>query len=121
MPVVRGEIYFVNLDPVHGKEMDGNKARPVVVLSINFINNKRLVVTVVPGTTAGNKPRHFRNVVSVPPTPGNGLSVGTIFQCHQIRTIDHGRFTSPPVGRISSQHLWQIEDAVKYRLGLFDR
>jgi mRNA-degrading endonuclease toxin of MazEF toxin-antitoxin module len=67
MPVQRGEIYYVYLDPVFGREMGGYKTRPVAVLSIHDINSKPLVVAVVPGTTAAGKPSHFRNIVSYPP------------------------------------------------------
>jgi mRNA interferase MazF len=118
MSVERGEVYYVSLDPVFGREMGGNKTRPVAVLSINDINRKPLVVTIVPGTSAGSKPVHFRNVVLVIPTPTNGLTVSTIFQCHQIRAIDHGRFTSRAVGRLSSEDLGLLEEAAKFSLGL---
>src|SRR5438552_12930014 len=103
MPVERGEIYFVYLDPVFGREIGGYKTRPVAVLSINDINRKPLVVTVVPGTTAIGKPSHFRNLVVIPPSSTNGLSAETIFECHQLRAIDHGRFTSRVVGRLRSE------------------
>lgn len=118
MPVERGEIYYVYLDPVFGREQGGYKTRPVAVLSINDINNKPLVVTVVPGTTAGDKPVHFRNMAVVPPTETNGLAVATIFECHQLRALDKGRFTSRPIGRLSPQHLQLIEDAARFSLGL---
>ena len=44
MPVQRGEIYFVNLNPVQGREQAGE--RPVLVLSVDAINRLPLVVTV---------------------------------------------------------------------------
>ena len=48
MPIHRGEIYFLNLNPVHGREQAGD--RPVLVLSIDAINRLPLVVTVVVAT-----------------------------------------------------------------------
>jgi mRNA interferase MazF len=45
MKIERGQIYFVNLNPIQGKEQAGT--RPVLVLSINDLP---LVVTVVVGT-----------------------------------------------------------------------
>jgi len=48
MAVHRGEIYFVNLNPVKGREQAGQ--RPVLVLSVDDINKLPLVVTVVVGT-----------------------------------------------------------------------
>jgi mRNA interferase MazF len=119
MPVMRGEIYFVSLDPVVGREIGGNKTRPVAVLSINDINNKPLVVTVVPGTSAAGKPAHYKNVAVIPPTPENGLRTETIFQCHQLRAIDKTRLASRPIGRLSARHLQEIEEATRFSLGLF--
>jgi len=118
MPIKRGHIYFVQLDPVVGKEMGGSKRRPVLVLSINDINQMPLVVTVVPGTKAAGKPSAFRNVATVLPTPTNGLSVDTNFQCHQIRAIDHSRFSPRPTGWLSAEDIARIEEAVKFSLGL---
>ncbi len=43
MAIERGEIYFVNLNPVKGREQAGQ--RPVLVLSINAIDQLPLVVT----------------------------------------------------------------------------
>ncbi|MFM6058399.1 MAG: type II toxin-antitoxin system PemK/MazF family toxin, partial [Microcystis aeruginosa] len=45
MTIARGEIYFVNLNPIQGKEQAGT--RPVLVLSIDVINQLPLVVMVV--------------------------------------------------------------------------
>src|SRR5438874_12820230 len=103
MPIYRGEIYFVELGPVRGREMNAGKTRPVVVLSINFLNNLPLVVVVVPGTSRKPGKRiDYKNVVLVPATSGNGLNSETVFLCHQIRALDHDRFKYPPVGRLSA-------------------
>ena len=116
----RGEVYYVDLDPSIGREIGGglHKPRPVVVLSINDINDKPLVVSVVPGTSAGEKLQHYRNIAVIPPTTGNGLKRETIFQGHQMRAVDHTRFTSGAIGRLSNQHLIEVEEAVRYSLGL---
>lgn len=119
MAIQRGEIYFVSLDPAMGREAGGGKRRPVVVLSINDINVKPLVVTIIPGTSAKSLPRAFRNIVRVEPTSTNGLSRTTLFECHQIRAIDHGRFADPPIGVLGVAEMEQVADAVKYNLGLF--
>ncbi|HOX39625.1 MAG TPA: type II toxin-antitoxin system PemK/MazF family toxin [Candidatus Brocadiia bacterium] len=51
----RGEIYYVCLDPVFGREIGGFKLRPVVVVSINDINDDTRLAVVIPGTDAANK------------------------------------------------------------------
>jgi len=58
MAIQRGEIYFVNLNPVEGREQAGN--RPVLVLSRDAINRLPLVVTVVVGTKGANISRDYR-------------------------------------------------------------
>jgi mRNA interferase MazF len=52
MPIQRGDVYYVNLNPVEGREQAGQ--RPVLVLSIDAINRLPLVVTVVVGTQGEN-------------------------------------------------------------------
>jgi len=56
MPIRRGEIYLVNLNPVQGREQAG--LRPVLVLSADSINRLPLVVSVVVGTKGENVVRH---------------------------------------------------------------
>jgi len=45
MAIQRGEIYFVDLDPVQGREQAGR--RPVLVLSVDAINQLPLVVALL--------------------------------------------------------------------------
>ncbi len=117
MAILRGDIYFVELGPTRGKEID-LKRRPVLVLSINDINWKPLVVTVIPGGTRSPGKRIFRHEVKVEPTLANGLKQPTIFQCFQMKALDHSRFESPRVGIISAEDLRQIEETVRLCLGL---
>lgn len=78
MRIFRGDIFFVDLSPTIGREIDGGKVRPVAVLSINFLNHKGLVVSVVPGTSVPPK-KDFRNVVMVRPEEHTRLKMATWF------------------------------------------
>jgi len=90
----------------------------VLVLSINSINTKPLVVTVVPGgTRSPDKPRYVTEV-EVQPSQENGLPQPTIFQCIQIKALDHGRFDTAAVGTIAANDLQRVEQTVKLCLGL---
>jgi mRNA interferase MazF len=60
--IQRGEIYFVNLSPVQGREQAGQ--RPVLVLSIDDIKLP-LVSTIVVGTKGANVPRDYPTNVRV--------------------------------------------------------
>lgn len=117
MPILRGEIYFVELGPTRGKELD-DKRRPCVVLSTNIINQKPLVVTIIPGTTYKAGKPVFKNQVRVEPSSENGLQYATLFDCMQIKALDHDRFHSNPVGVLSPDCFSQVENAVKLCLGL---
>ena len=93
MALQRGEIYFVDLNPVQGREQAGS--RPVLVLSIEAINRLPLVVTVVVGTKGANVTRDYPTNVRVSPQE-SGLPMETVFLCFQIRSIPAGFLINPP-------------------------
>src|SRR5437660_8321700 len=97
MPIQRGDIYFVNLNPVQGREQAGQ--RPVLVLSIDAINRLPLVVTVVIGTKGDNVPRDYPTNVRVS-RAASGLPMETVFLCFQIRSLDASRFPATPAGKL---------------------
>ena len=113
--IKRGEIYFVNLNPVKGREQSGQ--RPVLVLSIDSINKLPLVVTVVIRTKGANIPRDFPTNVRIS-AKESGLPMETVFLCFQIRSIDPNRFPKQATGEISKLNLEKIENAVRHCLGL---
>jgi mRNA interferase MazF len=115
MAVQRGEIYFVDLNPVQGREQAGR--RPVLVLSADAINRLPLVVTVVVGTKGENLPRDYPTNVRVA-VAESGLPMETVFLCFQLRSLDPKRFLGPPAGRLSGAVLEQVEAAVRRCLGL---
>jgi mRNA interferase MazF len=115
MPVERGEIYFVDLNPVKGREQSGR--RPVLVISANAINRLPLVVTVVVGTSGENVARDYPSNVRIPGRE-SGLPMETVFLCFQLRSLDPSRFTGPPAGQLSNAVLERIEASIRRCLGL---
>jgi len=115
MAIQRGEVYLVNLNPVQGREQAG--LRPVLVLSADTINRLPLVVSVVVGTKGENVTRDYPSNVRVSPAE-SGLPMETVFLCFQLRSLDPGRFTGPPAGKISGTTLEKVESAVRHCLGL---
>ena len=113
--IQRGEIYFVDLNPVKGREQSGR--RPVLVLSVDAINKLPLVMTVIVGTKGENVPRDYPTNVRVSARE-SGLSLETVFLCFQIRSIDPNRFSAQPAGMISNETLEKIENAVRRCPGL---
>jgi mRNA interferase MazF len=116
MPILRGEVYFVQLGPTVGRELD-SKRRPVVVISKDALNSKPLVVIVVPGGTWNGRRVHENEAV-IDPSDANGLSNPTVFQCHQMRAIDHSRFDRPAVGVLTHDDLDLIEKAIRFCLDI---
>ncbi len=115
MPIQRGDIYFVNLNPVQGREQAGQ--RPVLVLSVDAINRLPLVVTVVVGTKGENISRDYPTNVRLSRAE-SGLPMETVFLGFQVRSLDPKRFSSLPAGRVTGAALRRIEEAVRYCLGL---
>jgi mRNA interferase MazF len=115
MAIQRGDIYFVNLNPVQDREQAGH--RPVLVLSINAINQLPLVVTGVVGTKGENITRDYPSNVRLSPE-ATGLPMETVFLCFQLRSLDPNRFLGSPAGRVSGEALQRIENAARYCLGL---
>ncbi len=115
MSIERGQIYFVNLNPVQGREQAGT--RPVLILSINSINQIPLVVTVVVGTKGASIQSDYPTNVRVSPTD-SGLPLETIFLCFQIRSLDANRFPINPAGQLSEAKMLEVEATVRYCLGL---
>ena len=87
--IKRGEIYFVNLNPVKGREQKGE--RPVLVISNDAINTSPLVVTVIAGTSGKNISKDYPTNIRISAAESN-LSYETVFMCFQIRSLDHNRF-----------------------------
>ena len=115
MTIQRSQIYFVNLNPVQGREQSGQ--RPVLVISTNEINVLPLVITVIVGTKGDNIHRDYPTNVRVA-TTDSGLPMETVFLCFQIRSLDRNRFPNTPAGRITEKVMLQIDNAVRYCLGL---
>ncbi len=110
MAISRGQIYFVDLDPVKGHEQSG--LRPVLVISTDGINRKPLVVTVVIGTKGSNVTREYPSNIRVP-SQDSGLPLETVFLCYQVSSLDHSRFNGPPVGKLSNVFMKKVEDALR--------
>src|SRR5687768_4422630 len=98
MAIHRGEIYFVDLNPVQGREQAGR--RPVLILSTDSINRLPLVVTVIVGTKGENISRDYPTNVRVP-AADSGLPIETVFLYFQVRSLDPSRFSGPPAGKLS--------------------
>ena len=103
----RGEIYWVELAPTVGSEI--NKRRPAVVLSLDVFNARRDTVVVIPLSSKGT-PRPPL-VVSVP-SAGDESNA----RIDQIRAVDKARLRAQ-LGKLSAYDLKAIEDGIRIVLG----
>jgi mRNA interferase MazF len=119
--ISRGQIYFVNLNPIHGREQAGR--RPVLVISADALNRQPLVVTVVVGTDAENVPRDYPTNIRMT-AEETGLPRDTVFLCFQIRSLDPARFLDPKThrpnlaGAVPPARMAEVEGALRLVLNL---
>lgn len=119
--ISRGQVYFANLSPTHGREQAGR--RPVLVVSSDAINRQPLVVTVIVGTDARNVPRDYPVNVRVT-AKESGLPLDTVFLGFQFRSLDPGRFVDPRTGQpalagtLPPRRMADVEHALRLVLNL---
>ena len=113
----RGDVVWVDLDPVRGSE--ASKRRPAVVVSNDGANRTaqslgRGVVTIVPITSQTKKVYPFQ--VSLP-AKSCGLPKASKAQAEQIRSLAVQRIGST-VGHLPTHLLAKLEDAIRLHLAL---
>ena len=125
MPVERGEIYWVEFDPVKGSEQGG--LRPALIVQ-NDVGNRYSPTTVVVAITRTIPPRPYPFVVIVEPAE-SGLSERCVVNCSQIATIQQSGSASrlrPPrgesdvraIGRLTGGKLAEVDAALRFNLAL---
>lgn len=107
----RGEIYYANLSPTVGSEID--KCRPVLVVSNNANNRAANTVTILPITS--NVTHIYPFEVLLNPEE-SGLSKPSKVQAQQVRTISKQRISSDAVGSLSEEIMQLVNAALKLHL-----
>ena len=125
MAVMRGEIYWVEFDPVKGSEQGGR--RPALVVQ-NDVGNRASPTTVVVAITRTVPPQPYPFVVIVEPEE-SGLPVRSTVNCSQMATIQQagtasrlrpprGEAVVKPIGRLSAAKMAEVDAALKFNLGM---
>ena len=104
----RGDIYWVNLNPTQGSEI--NKLRPCVLVGATPINHARRTVIVVPLSTAKKARAPITIAVEC-------LNKSVIAICDQIRTVDKSRLKKK-VDQLAISDLTKLEDGLRQVLCL---
>ncbi|MEW6654606.1 MAG: type II toxin-antitoxin system PemK/MazF family toxin [Bacteroidota bacterium] len=115
IPLIRGDVYLVNLDPIVGKEI--GKARPAVIIQ-NDIGNKFSPVTIIaPISCVKEITKPLPIMISLEKGEG-GLSEESYVDCGQIRTIDKDKRLITKFGSLSKSKMNEIDKALRISLSL---
>ena len=113
--VRRGDVFLVDLEPVIGHEV--GRIRPAVVVQ-NDIGNRLSPTLIVAAVTGYNK-KKAGFPICVPVEPGEGgLKKRSIVNTSQIRTVDRRRIAGPRLGRLGSETLTRLDEALRVSLEL---
>lgn len=125
MTIARGEIYWVEFDPVKGSEQGG--LRPALIVQ-NDVGNRFSPTTVVAAITRTIPPKPYPFVVIIEPGE-SGLPERSVVNCSQVATIQAAgsasRFRPPPgtpdlrpAGKLGDVTMARVAEAFRYNLGI---
>ena len=125
MTIARGEIYWVEFDPVKGSEQGG--LRPALIIQ-NDVGNRFSPTTVVAAITRTIPPKPCPFVVIIEPDE-SGLPDRSVVNCSQVATIQSSgagsRFRPPPgeselqpAGKLGEGTMDRVAAALRYNLGI---
>jgi len=104
----RGDVYWVNLDPVVGSEI--RKTRPAVIVSNDSCNRYGTRVVVLPVTSNVESLYPGEAIVEIKGKPGRALG-------DQIRSIDKSRLKGR-LGRLTADEMSRVDEALAITLAL---
>lgn len=125
MAIKRGEIYWVEFDPVKGSEQ--GSLRPALVIQ-NNVGNQHSPATVIVAITRTLPPKPYPFVVVIEPAE-SGLPAQSAVNCAQMATLQQsgsasrlrplpGETAVRPIGQLSPTKMREIDAALKYNLGI---
>ena len=113
MPVKRGDIFYVDLNPTKGSEQSGR--RPVLVIQNDIGNEYSPTVIIAPLTTKKLSKEYPTNVHLKKGVAGLKEDSTVLFS--QIRTIDKTRLEKK-IGSLSKDFISKVDEAIRASLGL---
>jgi mRNA interferase MazF len=120
VPVRRGQIIMVSLDPAVSPEQ--NKVRPCVVVSNDGANDAALrtgnaMITIVPSAKALNRSGRERPYQTLIGPEESGLPALSTAQCEQVRSVSVRRVVRI-AGVLSYEVMARIDEALRVQLAL---
>jgi len=113
VPLTRGEVFLVSLDPTVGAEI--KKTRPAVVIQ-NDLSNRRSPITIVAAITSRFEEPLYPSEVLVR-APEGGLTADSVVLLNQIRSVDKRQLVRR-LGLLKAETLKEIDRALMLSLGL---
>lgn len=110
--IKRGEIYWIQLDPIIGSEI--GKTRPALVVSNDHNNELAETITVLPITSSTGKVYPFEVFIS---KGTGGLATDSKAKANQIRTIDKRR-AKGFLGSLPEETMRDVERAINIHLDI---
>ena len=114
-PLLRGDIYHVNLDPIVGKEI--GKARPALVIQ-NDIGNKFSPVTIIAPISSVKEITKPLPIMIFLKKGEGGLEKDSYIDCGQIRTVDKNERLITKLGALDKIKMFEVDKALKISLSL---
>lgn len=108
----RGNIYFVDFEPVRGSEQ--GRVRPALVIQ-NDVGNEASSTTVVAAITSRLPSRRYPFHVWL---PEDLLPKPSIVMCEQLRTVSRERFISGAIAACSPELMREVDRALVRSLGI---
>lgn len=114
-PLLRGDVYLVNLDPIVGREI--GKARPAVIIQNNIGNQFSPVTIIAPISSVKEITKPLPIMIFLEKGDG-GLTSNSYVDCGQIRTIDKEKRLITKLGALDKSTLNKIDIALKVSLAI---
>jgi len=111
--IKRGEIYWVDFEPVRGSEQ--GRLRPALVVQNDIGNRYSPITIVIPLTSRVSDKRYPQNVLF--PAGTAGLPKDSELVTNQIRAVDKSR-VGDRLGSLSDEQIGAVERAVLLTLGM---
>jgi mRNA interferase MazF len=112
---LRGEIYWVNLDPACGAEI--KKTRPCVIISPDAANRSGPLVIVAPISRAQEKKVYFHEIFL--PSGTADLPYDSKIKVFQLRCVDKRRLIQPKIGSLPNHIIEQLDEKIEIVTGLY--
>jgi mRNA interferase MazF len=112
---LRGDVYWINLDPTVGAEIQ--KTRPGVIISPDAANKSGPLVIVAPITKVVRGKIHFHEILL--PKGTAGLQFESKIKVFQLRCVDKKRLSKSKIGSIPNKSIKNLDEKIRIVTGLY--